>query len=218
MWDYPAPGGTEIHTCQPLGPNHVGIMQNGSPAKWMKVNTLTRKVEKTVNIPTRTTNTHGQFRIVRLTEKGTLLAAHMDMRKVSEYDTATGKEIWSAPTKGAPWMAIRLKNGNTLVAVDRQVQELNKAGATVWEVTQKDLPYKISATQTVQRLANGNTLISSWVMGDPASEWMRSVQFFEVTPEKRVVWALKQFELLGPSTTIQLLDEPGIPESFDMQR
>jgi hypothetical protein len=42
------------------------------------------------------------------------------------------------------------------------------------------------------------------------------VQALEVTPGKRVVWALRAWGNpvdLGPSTTIQLLDKPGVPEA-----
>jgi hypothetical protein len=44
---------------------------------------------------------------------------------------------------------------------------------------------------------------------------------FEVTPEKKVVWALRSWDspaALGPATVIQLLDEPGVPENGDLQR
>jgi hypothetical protein len=42
------------------------------------------------------------------------------------------------------------------------------------------------------------------------------VQAWEVTPDKKVVWALRSWTdptNLGPSTTIQLLDEPSAPEA-----
>ena len=41
-----------------------------------------------------------------------------------------------------------------------------------------------------------------------------AVQAVEVTPEKKVVWALREWTKpnLGPATTIQILDEPGVPE------
>jgi hypothetical protein len=40
----------------------------------------------------------------------------------------------------------------------------------------------------------------------------------EVTPAKRVVWALPDWKTLGPASTIQLMDEPGVPEKGDLQR
>jgi hypothetical protein len=54
---------------------------------------------------------------------------------------------------------------------------------------------------------------------DPKT-WPGSVQVLEVTPEKKVVWALSQWKNpdLGPASSIQLLDEPGVPEDMDQQR
>jgi hypothetical protein len=40
----------------------------------------------------------------------------------------------------------------------------------------------------------------------------------EVTPDNKVVWALHDFSTLGPASSIQLLDQPGIAEKRDMQR
>jgi hypothetical protein len=69
--------------------------------------------------------------------------------------------------------------------------------------------------QIATRLPNGDTLINNWVNQwsgkiDPATA---PVQALEVTPGKKVVWALRSWNDpdLGPSTTIQLLDEPGAP-------
>jgi hypothetical protein len=48
------------------------------------------------------------------------------------------------------------------------------------------------------------------------SGWDLSVQALEVTPGKKVVWAFRAWGPpvdLGPSTTIQLLHEPGAPEA-----
>lgn len=41
----------------------------------------------------------------------------------------------------------------------------------------------------------------------------------EVTPDKKVVWALKDWKDLGPASAIQVLDDPGLPERpGDLQR
>jgi hypothetical protein len=43
----------------------------------------------------------------------------------------------------------------------------------------------------------------------------KCVQVFEVTPDKKVVWKVKQWSNpnLGPGSSTQLLDEPGVPEN-----
>ncbi len=70
----------------------------------------------------------------------------------------------------------------------------------------------------MDRLANGDTVICNWPGSLPIEQWPNVVQIIEVTPDKKVVWALRDFDTLGPATSIQLLDEPGIPENGDLQR
>jgi hypothetical protein len=221
VWQYTAPPGTEIHSIQSIGQDRVLLMRNGNPAQAMIFNTASNKLEKTIPIPTTITGTHGQFRHIRMTPAGTILVGHMSEGKVVEYDL-TGKEVWSAKIDHA-WQAIRLKNGNTLVTGDgaKFVRELNPAGETVWELTQADVPFKLGNLQTANRLANGNTVICNWIAGNNNTKaWPGTVQVFEVTPEKKIVWTLSSWDNpdLGPSTSIQLLDEPGAPEAMDQQR
>jgi hypothetical protein len=54
---------------------------------------------------------------------------------------------------------------------------------------------------------------------DPKN-WLGTVQVLEVTPDKKVVWALSEWNDpdLGPASSIQLLDEPGVPENGEPQR
>lgn len=222
VWDYPAPPGTEIHSIQSLGQDRVLIMRNGNPAQAMIINTASGKTEKEIPIPTTVTGTHGQFRHIRMTPAGTILIPHLGEGKVVEYNLA-GKALWSVEAK-SPWSAVRLKNGNTLIAGDWSgyVREVNPKGETVWEITQKDIPdFTLFNLQTASRLASGNTVICNWCAGNPKSEeWAGTVQVFEVTPDKKVVWALSSWTDpdLGPSTSIQLLDEPGVVENGDLQR
>ena len=219
VWEYPAPPGTEIHSCQSIGKDRVLIMRNGNPAQAMIIDTATGKIEKEIPIPTTVKGTHGQFRHIRMTKAGTILVPHMSEGKVVEYDL-DGKDVWSVKAQSA-WSAVRLKNGNTLIAGDarKYVREVNPKGETVWELAQADVPdIKLFNTQTANRLANGNTVICNWCAGNnKTQEWAGTVQVFEVTPDKKVVWALSSWKDpdLGPSTSIQLLDEPGAPEDQD---
>ena len=216
LWHYDAPPNTETHTAMPIGKERVLFLQNGDPAKLVVMNITNNQIEKELTLPVgNPKGTHGHFRHARLTSAGTILVAHMDMKKVAEYDV-TGKEVWSVETPG-PWAADRLKNGNTLITATKYVREVNPKGESVWEFTPADLPdYKINGFQIAQRLPNGNTLVNNWMNSwsekiDPATA---SVQAVEVTPEKKVVWALREWTKpnLGPATTIQLLDEPSAPE------
>jgi len=97
---------------------------------------------------------------------------------------------------------------------DRLVREVNAKGDTVWEFSQADLPPDIvfHNIQTADRLANGNTVIFSSTGGTKPADRPGIIQLVEVTPDKRVVWLLQDWKHLGPATTAQFLDEPGIPE------
>ena len=222
VWQYIAPDNTEIHSLQAIGLDHVLIAQNGSPAVALLINTNTNKIEKTYIIPVaKPDSVHGQLRRVHLTPANTLLVAQMDSDKVVEYDEA-GKALWSVPV-ASPWDAVRLKNGNTLISSNKGfVREVNVKGETVWEITSSDFPgYTLKNVQEVTRLANGNTLISNWIAGAyKPVDWPKTVQFFEVTPDKKIVWALSSWIKpdLGPATSMQLLDQPGLAENGDLQR
>jgi len=220
VWNYDGPPKTEIHTAFPVGNDKVLMMQNGNPAKVLLIEKKTGKILREQVLPTRNPDSaHSQFRHIRMTKGGTLVVAHMDLGKVVEYDNK-GKEIWSVEAPSA-WAAVRLKNGNTLISGNQRgyVREVNRSGETVWEINKDDLPgIPLYTVQEVSRLANGNTLINNWPGSAPADQWKSVVQLIEVTPDKKVVWALRDWESLGPASSTQLLDEKGRPESFGLQR
>jgi hypothetical protein len=158
---------------------------------------------------------HAQFRRARITAQGTYLIPFLQTHRVVEYDKDFN-EIWSYSIR-TPWAAIRLKNGNTLISdeADALAREVNPQGKTVWEFKLSELPKELgfSGSQSCVRLANGNTIFCS--RGDSG----KRPQLVEITPDKKVVWALKDWKDLGPATAIQVLDEPGIPERpGDLQR
>ena len=218
VWNYDAPPNTEIHTAQPFGTNSVWFIQNGDPAKFMLVSKTSGKTEREFILPVKNPKgVHGQFRQARMTAAGTLLVAHMDLGKAVEYDL-NGNELWSAEVPGV-WSAKPLPNGNILATSNRGfVRELNRQGEVVWEWTPADASdYPMTSLQTATRLANGNTIINNWF-----NQWSNSkldranppVQAIEVNREKQVVWVLRSWtppEDLGPSTTIQILNEPNFP-------
>jgi len=221
IWQYICAPGTETHSCQPIGKDSVLMVLNGPVGKVLIFNTATNKLLKEIIIPTKATNPHGQFRHVRMTPNKTIMVGLFAEKKVVEFDLE-GKEIWSVDAASA-WSAIRLQNGNTLISGDGQgyTREVNPQGETVWEFTKADAPFKIGNTQTANRLANGNTVICNWIAGNPKTEeWAGTVQVFEVTPDKKIVWALSSWGNpdLGTCTYVQLLDEPGNPDNGGLQR
>jgi hypothetical protein len=225
VWQYDAPAGTEVHSCQPIDLDKVLIVQNGLPPKLMIIEKKSGKVDVEHDLPaeslTDPKTVHPQFRRIRITAAGTYLLPFLKLNKVVEYDKHF-KQIWSydIPT---PWAAVRLHNGNTLITDEHGplVREVNPKSETVWEFTQADLPPNIVLhnVQTSERFANGNTVIFSSTGGVKAEDRPNIIQAIEVTPDKKLVWVLQDWKNLGPATTAQFLDQPGLPEKpGDLQR
>ncbi len=217
LWNLDAPEKTEIHTAQPLGADSLWYIQNGDPAKFVVVNKSSGAIEHQFELPVENPKSvHGQFRHARMTAAGTIMVAHMDLGKAVEYNL-DGEALWSVDVPGI-WSATPLANGNILAASNKKfVREINREGQTVWEWTVADAPeYAVNNPQLAARLPNGNTLINNWFNQwssklDPANE---PVQAIEVTPDKKIVWALRSWDApadLGPSTTIQILDGAQLP-------
>jgi len=212
VWNYDTPPAHEVHTAVPIGTDRVLYIQNGDPGAVLRVvNIVTGALEKELPLPVKhPISVHGQFRHARLTPNGTLMVAHMDLGKAVEYD-ADGKELWSFPGAGT-WSANPLANGNVLITDKMGVREVTRRGDSVWSWAPADTPdYKFASLQQAWRLPNGNTVINNWV-----NEWNKtpgdapgSAQAIEVTPDKKVVWALRAWGdpvNLGPATAIQFLD------------
>jgi Mala s 1-like protein len=229
VWEYLEDPGTEVHSVQPVGTDKALVMQNGTPAKLMLINKKAAAschsdqpcVEK-MWTPESHGSTHGMFRHVRMLANGNLLIPYTGggQHRVVEYSPETPlRPVWEYDEAPSPWAAVRLKNGNTLISGNQHkyVREVTPDKKVVWELTQQDLPQiPFYTLQEATRLANGNTLVNNWCGGGlPKTEWASScVQVFEVTPDKKVVWQVKQWDKpnLGPGSSTQLLDEPGTPE------
>ena len=211
VWQYPAPEGTEIHTIQPIGRNHVVFVQNGKPAKVVVMEIPTTRIVREFPLPiSEKGSVHGQFRNARLSSRGTLLVANMALGCIHEFNS-DGKEVdhWDG---FLPWSVQELPKGNLLITGRKgRIQEITRMGETVWEMNTADLG--ITQPQKTIRLKNGHHLVNNWY-----NEWQKQpldtanapVQAVEIDKEGKVVWQLRAWKDpdLGPSTTIQLLDEP----------
>ncbi len=204
VWEYPAPAGSEIHGCQPLdgGRFLVGEAHDAGLA-YLRELDGTGAVKSTVTVQAETPlGAHDQFREVRKTPQGTYLVAYMGYRKARELD-AEGKKLREFPC--GMFVATRLPNLNTLIACgdDHRVIEVDPQDKIVWEVGEKDIPGNyLGFAAGVQRLANGNTVIANWSGhgGDP-----NQPQVFEVTPDKKVVWEVKD-PALKLVSMVEILD------------
>lgn len=155
---------------------------------------INRKGEVVAETPLQcqTKNFHMQTRMLRVLPNGNYIAPHLLDFAVKEYVPKTGKVVNVFPTddrgkakRDWPFTAIRLANGNTLIGCTNgnRIIEVNGRGEIVWSVTNEDLGQNLFDDACgVQRLPNGNTVVTSYhASGD-------RVKLFEVTRDKEVVW------------------------------
>ena len=214
VWQMDTPKGFEIHSIQPIGKRKVMYVQCGNPFQAVVMEIPSLREVRRFNLPYCDGGSHGQMRNFRLTSGGTMLLASMQYGAIIEFDSH-GTELRRMELPGA-WGVEELRDGNILGCSNRGfVREFDKQGKMVWEFDWSDNPdYPNVSGQKAHRLPNGNTMVTNWFnewSGREPDRYAPPVQAVEVTPEGRVVWELRSWNApadLGPSTTIQLLDEP----------
>ena len=103
---------------------------------------------------------------------------------------------------GLPFGAIRLDNGNTLIAGgnNNRVQEIGPKNEIVWQIDQKELPgITLAWVTTLKVLANGNIVIGNCHAGKD------NPQLIEVTREKKVVWTFQDFKNFDNNTAAAMV-------------
>ncbi len=217
VWRYDNPKGTEIHTCQPIGIDKVLFLQNEPDASVVKLyNKVTGQFEIDKPLKELVGSVHGQCRRLRMTNRGTFVAASLVGHTFYEFDKDFNL-IWSHDP-GSMWGGVPLKNGNFLLQREKPMTsiEINRAGEVVWQASIDDIQAqldslapnaaKITGTQTCERLSNGNTVVFTRYCN------AKIPQAIEITPDKKVVWILQDWKHLGDGLSAQFFDEPGYPE------
>lgn len=223
VWEYDAakanPGKpVEVHAFQRL-PDGLTMIAESGPARIIEVDRA-GKVHHEVKLQVDHPNAHADTRLVRKLANGHYLVAHEADGRVREYD-AQGKIVWQfdIPLLGqdrkgghgpeafgnSVFSASRLANGHTLIGTGNghSVLEVDRAGKTLWKISQNDLPGITLAWVTrVERLPNGNTLIGNCHAGP------ENPQLIEVTPERKAVWTWKDFTHFGNSTPVVAILPP----------
>lgn len=190
VWSYKG-SQKETSTAVKLANGNVLVTELGPSPQVVEVDG-DGKVVKTTPLACQKGNAHMQTRMLRVLPNGNYIAPHLLDFVVKEYEPGSGKVLKSFATddrgrdkRDWPFTAIRLKNGNTLIGCTNgnRVIEVDADGKIVWKVDNGDLGKKLLADACgVQRLPNGNTVITSYhAKGD-------AVKLTEVTREKEVVW------------------------------
>jgi hypothetical protein len=144
-------------------------------------------------------------RWARHTPKGNLLVCSEQPGVVTEYNR-TGEVVWDYLINTRVYGAIRLKNGNTLIASGggKSVVEISPAKKVVWAIHEKvpDTDIGLGWMTCLQELKNGNRIIGNCHAGET------NPQIFEITPGKKVVWQFAEWNLVGNGLACwQVLDD-----------
>lgn len=200
-------GRVEIHSYQRLKDGHTLIAESGN-TRLIEVD-KNDKIVKVVPLTVTKPNAHRDTRMVRKLDNGNYLVCQEGEGKVREYD-ATGKIVWEYAMELGDrprsdghgpeghgvevFGAVRLKNGNTLIAGgnNNRILEVNKAGKIVWSIDHKELPgITFAWMTTLQVLPNGNIIIGNTHAGP------ENPQLIEVSRDKKVVWQFKDWTNFG---------------------
>ena len=99
------------------------------------------------------------------------------------------------PYQNSSYGAIRLNNGNTLIASGsgNSIVEVNPKKEVVWEVKGKvpGTDIQLKWMTCLQEEANGNYIVGNCHAGPD------NPQIFEITKDKKVVWEYNEFDLVG---------------------
>ncbi len=200
---------SEIYACQRL-PNGNTFVGECTTGRLLEIEPAGKIVKDIQLLPEGKDGGHAFMRNARVLANGGYLVAHYGLGFVREYDPQ-GKQVAEFKAPGGPHSVIRLPNGNTLIAVgdgkrDAKVFEVDKAGAVVWEISNKDLSGEPLKFMTgLHRLANGNTVFTNWLGHGNLG---KAPHIFEVTPDKKVVWTYENHKDMKTISTVQILDTP----------
>lgn len=208
IWEYKAPEKTEVHACQPLPDGRVLVMENGS-SRLLEIGRdgqIAREIK--LPMPPATVSVHDQYRGVRKTRDGHYIVCRKGEHRVEELD-ADGKVLRVIAVPGDVHEAVRLPNRNLLIACGdgHKIIELDEHDKVVWELNEHDLPGNpLRLMAGLLHLPNGNTIFCNYLGHGHLGE---QPHFFELTPDKKVVWEFADHMHFKTVNQIQLLDVPG---------
>ncbi len=133
-------------------------------------------------------------RLVRITPKGNYLVCSERGRIVTEYNRK-GEVVWDYLINEPLYGAIRLRNGNTLIASGggNSVVEVTPDKKVVWEIKSKvpGTDIELKWTTCLEELDNGNFIVGNCHAGP------NNPQIFEIDRNKKIIWQFDEFDLVG---------------------
>ncbi|MBT5926306.1 MAG: PQQ-binding-like beta-propeller repeat protein [Verrucomicrobia bacterium] len=133
-------------------------------------------------------------RLVRMTPNGHYLVCSENPGIVTEYNSQ-GKIVWDYLINTRVYGAIRLRNGNTLIASGggNSILEVSPEKEVVWEIKNQvpNTDIELEWTTCLAELGNGHFVIGNCHAGPD------NPQIFEITRDKKIEWSFDEFDLVG---------------------
>jgi hypothetical protein len=206
----------EVHACQPLPDGNVMIVECGT-SRIIEVG-RDGKISKEVKLATaKNIDTHNQFRGTRKMKNGHYMVCFKGEGKVVELNEE-GKVLREIKVPGDPHEVVPLPNGHLLITCGdgHKVMELDQNEKVVFEINENDLPGNpLRLMAGCQRLPNGNTIFCNYLGHGQIGQ---QPQFFEITPDKKIVWQFEDHQHFKTINQIQALDVPGDPAKGEITR
>ncbi|CAA6679938.1 MULTISPECIES: hypothetical protein [unclassified Lentimonas] len=194
VWSYKlSPKNKEVAAAWRLDDGNTLVVENGVAPRLIEV---TPAGDLAVNFPLQpeTDNIHMQSRMARKLPNGNYLVPHLLAFAVKEY-TPTGEVVNVIRTdlealggredRNWPFTAIRKADGSTVVNLTNgnKTVVFGSQGEVLWKCDNSDVDGRYADPCGAHLLPNGNIVIGSYGQKDRSKPI-----YFEVTPEKEVVW------------------------------
>lgn len=193
----------QVLGCERLANGNTLVAEQG-PCRVVEVNPQGAVLHAT-NLSTNQTGYHLQVRNVHKLKDGHILAAHEGEGAIREYEL-DGRVAWEYTGVTNTGKALRLENGNTLIAgaTQKRLIEVSPEHKVVWEFTADDAPeLNLTWVSSIQILKNGNYLVGNFLRGHEG----KGAHAFEVTRDKKVIWTFADHKQFRSVTTVRAVDE-----------
>ena len=190
----------EVFGCQPLENGNI-LTGELIQKRLCEVNTNGEIVKE---IPVIYEGTpHEAMRMPRKVKDGYLLV-QPGLCKIAKYDP-DGNFVRYYDTYHDTFGVVQRDNGNLIYTYMDGMVELDPSGREIWHLRDEDVPgMNIRWLLGLQLLHNGNIVVTNW-MGHGHNE--EGIPFFEVTPDKKVVWYCDCRKYTALPAVAQILDE-----------
>lgn len=193
-------------SCQRL-PNGNTLIGENSTGIVMELD-KDKNVVSQFKIPLHMQDRHHTMRYVRKLDNGNILVCRSGLKTVVEY-TPQGEVVWEQSVKGGiAFSAFRMADGTTFISSLDRVERYAKDNALVWSFHKDELPELHIRNMTgLHVLPNGNILIGCYA----AYHQGKGTGMFEITPEKKLVWAYRSPKFRDVSMMgVQLIDKDNL--------